>query len=191
MKDRQKFQGLLNGWFGDETQEWQLLHKASRENFSAAAFHRNCDGHAPTFTLVQVKRFQTSYPASSDVLHFFFRAQSIIPSQPPFIHRLIYLYIYSFTLRKGTPRLRRGTPSYEREHRVTRRNIEVSKSNTDVTKRNTELRKRTPMLRKGTWPRLRKGVPSYEKEPFPFCNQILVAKRNRSYKKEQNTLQKG
>ena len=56
VKDRLKFQGLLNTWYGSEEQEWRLLFKASRDGFSAAAFHSNCDGHAPTFTLVQVDR---------------------------------------------------------------------------------------------------------------------------------------
>lgn len=51
-KDCLKFQNILNAWFGNEYQEWQLLYKASKEGFSAVAFHKKCDGHSPTFTVV-------------------------------------------------------------------------------------------------------------------------------------------
>lgn len=45
---------MLNVWFGNEQQEWQLLYRASKDGFSAAAFHSKCDGHSPTFTVVLV-----------------------------------------------------------------------------------------------------------------------------------------
>ncbi|KAM7440204.1 hypothetical protein ABFA07_010517 [Porites harrisoni] len=51
-KDRLKFQTVLNVWFGNEQQEWQLLYRASKDGFSAASFHTKCDGHSPTLTVV-------------------------------------------------------------------------------------------------------------------------------------------
>ena len=57
-KDQLKFQNTLNVWFGNEHQEWQLLYRASRDGFSAAAFHAKCDGHSPTLTVVQVSNLQ-------------------------------------------------------------------------------------------------------------------------------------
>ncbi|XP_068752362.1 serine-enriched protein-like [Montipora capricornis] len=51
-KDCLRFQHTLNAWFGNEQQEWQLLYRASKDGFSAAAFHEKCDGHSPTLTVV-------------------------------------------------------------------------------------------------------------------------------------------
>ncbi|XP_029179236.2 uncharacterized protein LOC114977880 [Acropora millepora] len=51
-KDCLKFQSKLNAWLGNEHQEWHLLYRASRDGFSAAAFHEKCDGHSPTLTVV-------------------------------------------------------------------------------------------------------------------------------------------
>lgn len=51
-KDSLKFQTVLNVWFGNDQQEWQLLYRASKDGFSAAAFHTKCDGHSPTFTVI-------------------------------------------------------------------------------------------------------------------------------------------
>lgn len=53
-KDNLKFQTVLNVWFGNDQQEWQLLYRASKDGFSAAAFHTKCDGHSPTFTVILV-----------------------------------------------------------------------------------------------------------------------------------------
>lgn len=53
-KNKIKLQKILNGWYGNENQEWQLLYKASKENFSATAFHKKCDGQSPTMTVVMV-----------------------------------------------------------------------------------------------------------------------------------------
>ena len=55
-KDRLKFQTVLNVWFGNEQQEWQLLYRASKDGFSAASFHTKCDGHSPTLTVVLVSK---------------------------------------------------------------------------------------------------------------------------------------
>ena len=49
---------MLNTWFGNEYQEWQLLYKASKDGFSAVAFHTKCDGHSPTFTVVLVSKYK-------------------------------------------------------------------------------------------------------------------------------------
>ena len=69
-KDRLKFQTVLNVWFGNEQQEWQLLYRASKDGFSAASFHTKCDGHSPTLTVVLVSKnwrapiVETNRPAS-------------------------------------------------------------------------------------------------------------------------------
>lgn len=52
--DKLHLQGALNGWYGVPKQTWRLVFRASAHGFSAAAFHRHCDGIAPTFTVVQV-----------------------------------------------------------------------------------------------------------------------------------------
>eukprot|EP00118_Oscarella_pearsei_P017545 m.174450 g.174450 ORF g.174450 m.174450 type:complete len:490 (+) comp39113_c0_seq1:235-1704(+) len=52
LKERLPFQALLNGWYGNPQQQWQLLHRASRDGFSSKSFHKNCDEHRPTFVLV-------------------------------------------------------------------------------------------------------------------------------------------
>lgn len=53
-KECLKFQHTLNVWFGNEHQEWQMLYRASKDGFSAVAFHTKCDGHSPTITVVLV-----------------------------------------------------------------------------------------------------------------------------------------
>ena len=69
-KDRLKFQTVLNVWFGNEQQEWQLLYRASKDGFSAASFHTKCDSHSPTLTVVLVSKIwrapivETNLPAS-------------------------------------------------------------------------------------------------------------------------------
>ena len=47
------YQRILNDWYSNPKQTWQLLFRASRDGFSAADFHRLCDGFAPTFTIVK------------------------------------------------------------------------------------------------------------------------------------------
>ena len=69
-KDHLKFQTVLNVWFGNEQQEWQLLYRASKDGFSAASFHTKCDGHSPTLTVVLVSKIwrapivETNWPVS-------------------------------------------------------------------------------------------------------------------------------
>lgn len=45
----------LNRWYGQAKQQWKCIFRASANDFSAEAFHANCDGVAPTFTLVLSK----------------------------------------------------------------------------------------------------------------------------------------
>ena len=49
--DKLHFQGTLNGWYGVPKQNWRLVFRASTHGFSAAAFHRYCDGVAPAFVI--------------------------------------------------------------------------------------------------------------------------------------------
>ncbi|KAK0180222.1 hypothetical protein PV327_005887 [Microctonus hyperodae] len=50
-RDKICYQRLLNQWYGSPKQNWRLIYRASMNGYSAAAFHRHCDGIAPTFTI--------------------------------------------------------------------------------------------------------------------------------------------
>uniref|UniRef100_A0A336LJ79 CSON005639 protein n=1 Tax=Culicoides sonorensis TaxID=179676 RepID=A0A336LJ79_CULSO len=50
--DKLQLQISLNEWFGTQKQNWQLLYKASSNNFSASLFHKICDGIAPLYIVV-------------------------------------------------------------------------------------------------------------------------------------------
>lgn len=52
--DKLHLQSVLNGWYGIPKQTWQLSFRATSHNFSAAAFHRMCDGVAPLFVIALV-----------------------------------------------------------------------------------------------------------------------------------------
>lgn len=52
--DKLHLQGKLNSWYGMPKQLWRLVFRASSHGYSAAAFHRHCDGIAPTFTILLV-----------------------------------------------------------------------------------------------------------------------------------------
>jgi len=54
-KDKSSYQRILNEWYGNPKQQWRLIFRASAHNFSAQAFHRICDGIAPTYTIVAVR----------------------------------------------------------------------------------------------------------------------------------------
>lgn len=51
--DKLHFQRILNAWFGSPNQIWKLIYRASTHGYSAEAFHRHCDGHSPTFVILQ------------------------------------------------------------------------------------------------------------------------------------------
>lgn len=53
-QDKSHFQRVLNAWFGQQKQTWRLIYRASSHGYSSAAFHRHCDGIAPTFVIVLV-----------------------------------------------------------------------------------------------------------------------------------------
>lgn len=53
-RDKMGYQRLLNQWYGCSKQNWRLIYRASSNGYSAAAFHRHCDGIAPTFTIALV-----------------------------------------------------------------------------------------------------------------------------------------
>lgn len=58
--DKLHLQGKLNGWYGMPKQLWRLIFRASTHGYSANAFHRHCDGIAPTFTIVLGSRGKIS-----------------------------------------------------------------------------------------------------------------------------------
>lgn len=51
--DKLHLQGALNAWYGAAKQNWRLVFRASSHGFSAAAFHRYCDGVAPVYVIAQ------------------------------------------------------------------------------------------------------------------------------------------
>lgn len=51
--DKLHLQTTLNAWYGVPKQNWRLIFRASANAFSAAAFHRFCDGVAPIFLIAQ------------------------------------------------------------------------------------------------------------------------------------------
>lgn len=58
--DKLHLQGTLNGWYGVPKQNWNLVFRASTHGFSAAAFHRYCDGVAPVYVIAQGSRGEIS-----------------------------------------------------------------------------------------------------------------------------------
>lgn len=53
--DKMHLQSALNGWYGNHKQSWRLVYRASIHGFSAAAFHRHCDGIAPLIVIALVR----------------------------------------------------------------------------------------------------------------------------------------
>lgn len=55
--DKMHLQATLNGFFGNPKQSWRLVYRASIHGFTAAAFHRHCDGIAPLMVIAMVRVF--------------------------------------------------------------------------------------------------------------------------------------
>ena len=56
LTDRRDFRNVLIRWIPMEfilTGEWRLLFRASRDGFTASAFHSTCDNKGPTITVVR------------------------------------------------------------------------------------------------------------------------------------------
>lgn len=51
--DKLHLQTTLNAWYGVPKQNWRLVFRASSNAYSAAAFHRFCDGVAPAYVIAQ------------------------------------------------------------------------------------------------------------------------------------------
>lgn len=51
--DKLHLQTTLNAWYGVPKQNWRLIFRASNNGFSAASFHRFCDGVAPVYVIAQ------------------------------------------------------------------------------------------------------------------------------------------
>ena len=47
------YEKVLNGWAGTQNQAWTVIFKGSDYAFSAQAFHRMCDGAAPSYVIVK------------------------------------------------------------------------------------------------------------------------------------------
>lgn len=52
--ERMHLQSSLNGFYGNLKQSWRLVFRASTNGFSAASFHRHCDGIAPLMVVAVV-----------------------------------------------------------------------------------------------------------------------------------------
>ncbi|XP_070503538.1 serine-enriched protein [Chironomus tepperi] len=50
--DKMHLQTTLNNWYGNPKQTWRLVYRASTHGYTAAAFHRLCDGIAPLMVIV-------------------------------------------------------------------------------------------------------------------------------------------
>ncbi|CAF1310494.1 unnamed protein product [Rotaria sordida] len=48
------YQMKLNDFYGNATQKWQLIYKATKNGFDAEDFHRCADNKGPTMTVIQV-----------------------------------------------------------------------------------------------------------------------------------------
>lgn len=55
--DKMHLQTTLNNWYGNSKQTWRLVYRASTHGYTAAAFHRLCDGIAPLMVIVLVSCF--------------------------------------------------------------------------------------------------------------------------------------
>ena len=47
------YEKILNSWTGSPNQAWTVIYRGSDHAFSAQAFHRLCDGAAPSYVLVK------------------------------------------------------------------------------------------------------------------------------------------
>lgn len=56
-QDKSHYQRILNTWFGQPTQTWKLIYRASSHGYSASAFHRHCDGICPAFVIILVSGY--------------------------------------------------------------------------------------------------------------------------------------
>ncbi|CAG2055088.1 unnamed protein product [Timema podura] len=56
VQDKMSYQRVLNTWYGSSKQVWRLVYRASSHGYSAEAFHRHCDGVAPTYVIVMGSR---------------------------------------------------------------------------------------------------------------------------------------
>lgn len=52
--EKMHLQSSLNGFYGNLKQVWRLVFRASIHGFSAASFHRHCDGIAPLMVVAVV-----------------------------------------------------------------------------------------------------------------------------------------
>lgn len=53
-QEKSHYQRILNAWYGNPKQTWRLIFRASNHGYSAASFHRHCDGISPTYVVVLV-----------------------------------------------------------------------------------------------------------------------------------------
>ncbi|XP_049810586.1 uncharacterized protein LOC126253356 [Schistocerca nitens] len=51
VQDKTSYHRVLNNWYGSAKQVWRLVYRASTHGYSAEAFHRHCDGIAPTYVI--------------------------------------------------------------------------------------------------------------------------------------------
>jgi hypothetical protein len=51
--DSHKHKEILNQFYGNPDQQWELIYKASRDGYEAKYFHGKCNGKGPTMTIFQ------------------------------------------------------------------------------------------------------------------------------------------
>lgn len=68
--EKMHLQSALNGFYGNLKQAWRLVFRASIHGFTAAAFHRHCDGIAPLMVIAVVSWKLCAYLNSILKFHF-------------------------------------------------------------------------------------------------------------------------
>jgi hypothetical protein len=74
--DKMHLQTTLNGFFGNTKQTWRLVYRASIHGFTAAAFHRHCDGIAPLIVLALVSSYVLYFELFENLKFYFFLGKS-------------------------------------------------------------------------------------------------------------------
>lgn len=49
------YQSKLNEFYGTSEQKWELIYKGTQHGFGPTAFHKHCDGQAPTLIVIESK----------------------------------------------------------------------------------------------------------------------------------------
>nr|XP_018913693.1 PREDICTED: uncharacterized protein LOC109041728 [Bemisia tabaci] len=88
VKGKTCYQRLLNQWYRSPKQVWRLVYRASTHGYSAEAFHRHCDGIAPTYVIVSGNRGEVCGGFSDVPWGKSTKGSHYIPSEKAFLFSL-------------------------------------------------------------------------------------------------------